>query len=770
MHNTPDRPSKDSELARLKRLLELERFNRTFHWEVNQEGLFTYVSPTIQDVMGYTAEEVVNRAHFYDWFPEEARDALRQEAFEIFERKESFRGFENQNRTKEGKLVWLSTNALPVFDDDGELKGYCGTDTDVTEAKQMEEHLKENRNVLAQILDLTPTAVTVVDSGGKIVMANRVATNIIGLHPTGLMGKHFDDPDWQIEAVDGGEFPEEDLPFNRIKESGTSVNEIRHAIRWPDGSRKILSINGAPLEMTDGKVTKSIFTINDITEPENTKNQLKLFEDVLLQAKDAVLITDDQLEVPGGPHIIYANPAMEQMCGYSRSELLGNSPGMLQGEKTDRAMLRKLKQELQKGNTFRAETVNYRKDGSEYLVEWTIVPLLDEEGKIRHWASHQRDVTDIRRREQEDLNQNRLDTLGNLVGGVVHDMNNILAPILMGSELLLHSLPEEADKETAESIFRSSKRAGDILKKLLLFSRGSSGDRSLIHPEHVLMEVYDITQETFPKDISVEPYVPENPWPVRAGEHELQQVLLNLALNARDCLENREDGMIRLELENQESKEPRVLIRVVDNGPGMDLEMQERIFEPFFTTKEQGKGTGLGLSSVRGVIQSLDGEVSVDSELGRGCTFTISLPAFPEEAVQESETSSSLHRGNGERIVIVDDEVPMVELLVGVLKQYGYAPKGFTSSVEAIKEFRGCDRSEAPDLVLTDVIMPKQDGLQVAIAAQECFPGVPVVAMSGFVGHEKQEELRDRGVTTLLQKPIRMETLLNTLQGELQGS
>jgi PAS domain S-box-containing protein len=599
--------------------------------------LYVDVSPTFTDLLGYTVEEVINRFHFYDLFPEKARDRVRDQAFSMFSRKEPFIGFENQVITKDGRPLWVSTNGLPILDEQGELTGYRGADTDVT-----------------------------------------------------------------------------------------SFREIRELNR--------------------------------------------MLSETAIQSKDAILITDNQLGIPGGPRIIYVNPAMERMCGYSSEELIGKSPGILQGDKTDREVLDALKTELTKGNTFQAETVNYRKDGTEYMVEWAITPVLDEEGQIRHFASLQRDVTNLRKREKEELTQNRLESVGNMASGLVHDMNNILAPILMGSELMMHTLTEESEKRVAESIFRSSQRARDILKKLLLFTRGGGERRKLINPADVLAEVYDLTQETFPKEISVELRLPESPWPIRAGEHEIHQVFLNLALNARDCLEGRSDGVIQLELENYKGENgPRVLMQVTDNGPGISAAKQEHIFEPFFTTKEHGKGTGLGLSSAQGVVKSLDGTIHVESEMGKGSTFKILLPALPGEAIRPQEKISPLKRGNGERVLIVDDELPMVELLVRICKDNGYSPQAFSSSAEAIKALRNLESDQAPDIVLTDVMMPRFDGVDVALAVQEYCPGVPVVAVSGFVGHEKQEKLKELGVTTLLHKPIRMESLLTILHRQLHN-
>jgi PAS domain S-box-containing protein len=515
----------------------------------------------------------------------------------------------------------------------------------------------------------------------------------------------------------------------------------------------------------------------DVTLEEKSQSKLALFQQVMQESEDSILITDARLDDPDGPAILYVNPAFTRMTGYEEEEAIGKSPSFLQGPKTDRVVLDRLKRDLQQGEKFTGETINYRKDGSEYLVNWNISPIRDADGKVEYYASLQRDVTQERKLEAEQARAQRLESMGNLVGGVAHDLNNILSPIMLGAGMLKEADTPEQRAILSHSMLESSKRAAGVVGQLLAFARGGNMARKNQRLDGVMQEVYRIARETFPRNIDVRLKLDKDLWVAHANSNELQQVILNLAVNAKDSLENSEKGLIRMAIHNQTVDEKEadnivglnpgdyVVLQITDNGPGMPPEILDRIFDPFFTTKEEGKGTGLGLSSALGIVHSHYGCVDVESQPGEGTCFTVYLPAQPERAEEKEEEETPFLHGNGQQILVVDDEPGITELIVDILNEYGYVSQGVTTAQEAIKLFQ--QNSGRFDLLLTDVIMPEIDGAELVRRVHTEYPNLPVIAMSGYVRHEKIETMEKAGVTQFLSKPIQLEQLLRQLNQAL---
>lgn len=520
--------------------------------------------------------------------------------------------------------------------------------------------------------------------------------------------------------------------------------------------------------------------LRDVTAEQASQSELLLMREMIHQVEDAVLITDNQLDAPGGPHILFANPAFLEMTGYTMEEVIGRSPKLLQGPKTSRLVLDALKQALKKGEDFSAETVNYRKDGSEYHVRWSITPVRDAEGEVAYYASIQRDVTEEILEREQRMRAQRLESLGNMVGGIAHDLNNILSPILMGAGLLDSADDPELRSSITKSMVESAERAGSVVGKLLTFARGGSSEKAYVNPKGLMEEVHKIIEEAFPRQIDVQLKIDEDLWTAYCSPTEIQQVLMNLVINAKDSMEEQEGGTLTLAAENLQVNSlqaenfgmpgggPCVLIRVEDTGTGMSPEVMERVFDPFYTTKEEGKGTGLGLPSSLGIVREHEGGIDVQSEPGRGTIFSVFLPAFPEQESEEKVKDHSFERGKGQHILVVDDEPSITHLVCEMLEEYGYRAKGVTSSREALKYFR--DHAGEFDAMITDMMMPEMDGLALCDRVLEQRPDLPVMVMTGYVHHDKLERLKQNGIERVLTKPVRLETLMRQVNRLLENS
>ena len=402
---------------------------------------------------------------------------------------------------------------------------------------------------------------------------------------------------------------------------------------------------------------------------------------------------------------------------------------------------------------------------------WSLVR--DAQGEPKSLLAINTDITEKKHLETQFLRAQRMEGLGMLAAGIAHDLNNILAPILMASALMRQGgVGENEIPRILDMIRINAQRGADIVKQLLTFGRGAAGQRIIVQPRHLLNEMVKMAQETFPKNITLDSDTTSDLWTVMADTTQIHQVLLNLCVNARDAMPG--GGTLRLSAENivlddrfasqnlEAVPGPYVLFKVSDTGCGIAPEIMEKIFDPFFTTKESSRGSGLGLSTVLVIAKGHGGFVKVQSEVGRGSTFAVYLPARPESAVTaETRQEAPLPGGQGELVLVVDDEQPIREMTREILERNGYAALTAVDGKEALalfEKWRGKIR-----VVLTDVSMPGMDGVALIGVLSKMEPGVKVIAASGRGSGEKPTEWKAVGIDTFLAKPYTAETLITAL-------
>jgi len=403
----------------------------------------------------------------------------------------------------------------------------------------------------------------------------------------------------------------------------------------------------------------------------------------------------------------------------------------------------------------------------------------DDEGQPTSVLVLNTDITEKKRLENQFLRSQRMESIGTLAGGVAHDLNNILSPIMMSAPILrMPELPAEDRERLLDTIETNAQRGGDIVKQLLAFGRGVEGERVVVQVRHIIKEMLKIARETFPKQITITAEVPDQLWPILGDATQIHQVLLNLCINARDALPR--GGTLKVVAENVQLDEhyaaqdiegkqgPFLSIRVSDTGTGIPKEIMDKIFDPFFTTKEVGKGTGLGLATVMGIVKAHGGLVHVYSELGKGSVFNVLLPAAPNAAPAGDEpVREPLPKGRGETILVVDDEAGILAATCKLLERHNYRPLPATDGAEALTVFAR-HRGEIR-LIMTDVMMPVMDGLALTRVIRKIDPEVRMLAASGLEHDAKFDELRSLGVNAFLTKPFTAEKLLHTLRELLTG-
>ncbi|MCX6978122.1 MAG: ATP-binding protein, partial [Verrucomicrobia bacterium] len=467
-----------------------------------------------------------------------------------------------------------------------------------------------------------------------------------------------------------------------------------------------------------------------------------------------------------------------ELFQYSKMEVTGDGVSVLFDEDSKVKLFDLLSERGAMEGGFSEEMHSIRmsgqkKDGEKFPMELTTSPLISAEGRLLVVAV--RDITERLRAERKAQRAQRLESIGQLAGGVAHDINNALAPILMASELLRLESPQSG--ELVETIESSTKRCALMVRQLLTFARGSDGAHVLIRPLHLLKELEGIMASTFPKNISVRHQYAAELWTVKGDPTQLHQVLLNLCVNARDAMPNGGTLTVQAEivdldaaaLHHLERSVPGryILFRVTDNGMGIDSENLERIFDPFFTTKSIDQGTGLGLSTVLGIVKSHGGWVQVYSAVGEGSVFSVYLPSVVDAEVSPSLGSSveATFKGDGELVLVVDDEAPVRRITEALLVSLNFRVVTASGGVEALALI--AEHRKDLRLMLTDLHMPQMDGIGLLREVRVLLPEVEVIVASGRMDEEQLREIRGLGVKSCLDKPFTRGGLIEALRGAL---
>jgi nitrogen-specific signal transduction histidine kinase/CheY-like chemotaxis protein len=400
--------------------------------------------------------------------------------------------------------------------------------------------------------------------------------------------------------------------------------------------------------------------------------------------------------------------------------------------------------------------------------------LRDAKGNPEATLAINTDITEKRRLETRFLRAQRMESIGTLAGGIAHDLNNVLAPILMAIELLLDEVRTEEAKAMVYSLQTSARRGADLVQQVLTFARGVEGKRMPVNLLHLVRDVQKIVRDTFPKNIDFEVQGQREMWAVIGDPTQLHQVLTNLAVNARDAMPD--GGRLTVKLANVRVDEPHdylgqevapgpfVLVRVTDTGSGIPEAIREKIFEPFFTTKEVGRGTGLGLSTTAAIVRSHRGYMEVESEVGKGSTFKVWLPATNVATVGEGvlgPAEEGLPAGEDQLILVVDDEEAVRNVAQKILQRYQYRVICAGNGAEAIALYAA--QREKVAAVLTDIAMPVMDGVAAITALRAMNRDLPIVASSGLTAADGNLKALPPGIEQFVPKPYTAEALLKAI-------
>jgi two-component system cell cycle sensor histidine kinase/response regulator CckA len=487
------------------------------------------------------------------------------------------------------------------------------------------------------------------------------------------------------------------------------------------------------------------------------EQRLREQAELLDKAQDAIVVRD--LE----GRVLYWNRSAERIFGFPTAEALGRPAADLIGRGLDPAPLADAHRRVLETGEWVGELQIANKSGArlDIMARWTLVR--DEHGVPAKVLCIDTDITERKRLEKQFLRAQRLESLGTLAGGIAHDLNNALAPILMAVELLQQKAADQETRRMLEILITSAHHGADLVKQVLAFARGAEGGRSELQPRLVMCDVVRLLGETLPRAITIAMQAPDGLWLIRGDATQFNQVLMNLCVNARDAMPA--GGRLCLGAENADvdaamarsnpgaQPGPHVMVSVADTGTGIPKEIIDRIFDPFFTTKEPGRGTGLGLATVLGIIKGHGGFLQVHSELGRGTEFRLYFPAVTAKApAAPSAADPALPLGHGELILVIDDEESIRTIAQAMLDACGFrvllAPDG-GSGLEACRRHAG-----EVQVVVTDMMMPGMQGPEVVAALRAINPEIGIVAMSGLLEDVQLETPLEPGWLESLRKPM----------------
>ncbi|OQX19384.1 MAG: hypothetical protein BWK76_04670 [Desulfobulbaceae bacterium A2] len=567
--------------------------------------------------------------------------------------------------------------------------------------------------------------------------------------------------------------PEQSRRLNELLEEQGQVDGFEAELRSLHGQTIKVRIWARMIGAGEERRVEGV--VIDMTEALRAEEERRRLAAAIEQAAEAVLITDAR----GG--VLYVNPAFERITGYSRAEILGNNPRVLKSGEHDAAFYQRMWQALAEGQTWEGRIVNRRKDGSLYTEEACISPVRDEAGVVVNYVAVKRDVSREIALEQQLRQAQKMEAVGQLTGGVAHDFNNLLQVINGHADLALSNLAEGAgSRHHLEEIRRAGTRAARLVSQLLAFSRRQIMRLELVDPNAVIGELMHMLRRVISENIRLEFLPGTGVGSVQADRGMLEQVLLNLCVNARDAMP--EGGELTLATEAAQLDAPSLageeemlpgrylLLKVSDNGCGMDQETLEHIFEPFFTTKPLGKGTGLGLATVYGIVRQHNGMIHAVSRPGQGTTFHLYLPVAdqPLEAEETARPQASGIVGGDETVLLAEDDAMVRDLTRSVLEHAGYRVICAQDGEEALVLFRR--HADEVNILLFDVVMPRMGGHEAGRRIQVQRPGLPLILASGYSEDGVHSDfVLDQGLT-LLTKPFVIADLLRAVRGKLDSA
>jgi PAS domain S-box-containing protein len=730
-----------------------------FLWLVDGAGRFVYVNRTWEEYTGSNLDQL-NQVGWEQFNHPDDLAEVQRRWHRAGERQEQFE-MELRYRRHDGTYRWMLARVVPLLDSNHQVEGWVGTSVDIHQLKETQEALKRQEQELSEFFENASVPIHWVGPDGSILRVNQAELDLLGYRREEYVGRniaefHLDQP--VIEDI-----------LRRLT-AGEVLHDYPARLRCKDGSVKDVLIDSS-VYFHEGKFVHTRCFTRDVTAQRAAEEATQRLAAIVASSTDAIV--GKTLE----GMVTSWNTAAERIFGYSADEIVGNSIFRLVPEDLHESE-RSLLQQIRNGEPVKfSETDRLCKDGRRISIALSVSPIRDALGRVIGAASIKRDITERKLAEralaesQERLRQaQRMESVGQLAGGIAHEANNMMSVVLGCADYVLQrtDLPD-AVRQDVDQIWRAARRTAGITQQLLAFSRRQMLQPQVLDLNTTVRELEPILSRALGESKGLRMHLSPALGRVLADPGQLEQVLINLTLNARDAMS--EGGRLTIEtmnvlldqayvdakpVETLEVGEYAALI-VTDTGHGMDRETLARIFEPFFTTKPVGQGTGLGLSTVYGIVKQSGGFIWAYSEAGLGTTFKIYFPLVPS-SVEAPSAEEPARGGHAEEVVIVAEDEPMVRnIMARTLRDCGYTVLEANDGKEALQLVES--RMGRVSLIVADVVMPDMGGRDLAARAAERWPELPVLFTSGYTGMDVVHRgLLDEG-REFLQKPVAPETL-----------
>ncbi|MFZ1401222.1 MAG: PAS domain S-box protein [Candidatus Promineifilaceae bacterium] len=714
-----------------------------------------------QRILGYSAAEMGHTSQ--SWTDKIHPEDQEQVALALENAKAHKQNLKIEYRflQQDGTYRWMLDRGIPFYDNENKLEKIVGVFLDIHDRKQTEEALRQSELRFRKAIEVAPFPIIIHAEDGEVLSFSQTWLDTTGYTPAEVSTI----ANWAKLAY-GTNQASVMAGIDQLYTLAKRVDEGEFFVTCKDGTQRIWEFSSAPLgRLPDGRRTV-ISIAADVTERRAFESQLHLQSSALNAAANGIVITD----IAG--RIEWTNPAFTELTGYSLEEARGRNPReLVRSGEHDAAFYKQMWDTILSGKVWRGELLNKRKDGSLYVEEEAITPVVDDDGNITHFIAIKQDITRRKQveKEREQLQrQERLAAIGQLAAGIAHDFNNLMAVILLYSQLLgnsKHLTPKEQSQ--LATISQQAKRAARLIEQILDFSRRSVVEKQPLDLLVLLKEEVKLLQRTLPENIEINLDYDAESYVILADVTRMEQTLMNLALNARDAMPD--GGVLRIALANRqlEARQPApiagmepgdwIYLSVSDSGMGIAPEIINHIFDPFVTTKEPGRGTGLGLSQVHGIVAQHGGFIEVVSQPQVGSTFKIYLPAHQEtvSAHQTSATQTAVS-GRGQRLLIIEDAPALRSALRDSLNLWQYEVIEAANGEEALAILQS---DTAVALIISDMIMPKMGGLAFVQTLRDLNLSMPVIFITGHPITTDTALLRALGVKEVLLKPISPITL-----------
>ncbi|MDB4907437.1 MAG: domain S-box protein [Gemmatimonadetes bacterium] len=662
---------------------------------------------------------------------------------------------------RDGTVRRINDRVFPIRDADGRVRRLGGIAEDITDHAETLDSLTRSEELFRALTENSAEIIGVRDANGTYTYMSPSIKRILGYDPEEVIGKSLLDlahpDDMALVAAERVGLPERGVV-------------IEHTVRMRHKDGGYRTIAGTAHNMLGHPAIRGwLLNARDVTDSVRAEQSERFQGRLLAAVEESVIATDYE------GRVTFWNAFAEQLYGYTADEAMGRTIMELTvaPESPDRAP--EILAAINAGTSWSGEMVVRRKDESRFTAQVTTSAIHGASGRVTAIIGVSTDVTRRLQVESHLRQSQKTEAVGRLAGGVAHDFNNLLTVITAHAEFLERAALTPEEREDLGEVRKAAARAAGLTRQLLAFSRQQVMEMGVVQPSEVANEVHKMLRRLIGEDIEMQLSLRDDTPAVLADRGQLEQVILNLVMNARDAMPG--GGRLAIETRAVELPESRMpdgreltpgryaALTVRDTGEGMTTEVQARIFDPFYSTKETGKGTGLGLATVHGIVEQSGGFITVESSVGVGSTFTVYLPAATRQAPVAVVAPRSSTLSGTETVLLVEDEAEVRHLARRILVGRGY------TVLEARRGGEALSLLTMPgvkiDLLVTDAVMPGMSGQELAAAATQIVPGLAVVVMSGYTNHELARRGGFEVAHTFLHKPFSSVRLLEAVRAAL---